>query len=143
MRFPVRFAKFLKTFLLEKTSRRLLPCGRIFREFSSAESLFKTITNANNAKNARFTKEVLQRSKTYKRKMNKYFLNLADIWSITDSKFLQGPEAATWRCSIKSVFKNCPKFTENLSAQSCTNEQSSFIKNDFITGFFLWILRNF
>ena len=41
MRFPVRFAKFLKTFLLKKTSRGLLPCGRIFREFSSAESLFR------------------------------------------------------------------------------------------------------
>ena len=117
--------------------------GVFLENFLLLKVCFKTITNANNAKNARFTKEVLQRSKTYKRKMNKYFLNLADIWSITDSKFLQGPEAATWRCSIKSVFKNCPKFTENLSAQSCRNEQSSFIKNDFITGFFLWILRNF
>ena len=52
---------------------------------------FKAITNA---KNRRITKEGLQRIKGYKGEMNKSFLKLANIWSITNSKALRGAEAA-------------------------------------------------
>ena len=67
---------------------------------------FQTITSL---KNPRITKEGLQRNKDHKRKMKKDLLKLAKIWNITKS--LQGAEAATRRFSIKSVFKNCAKFT--------------------------------
>ena len=41
--------------------------------------------------------------------MNEHLFKLANIWSIP--KPLKGAEAANQRCSIKSIFKNCTKFT--------------------------------
>ena len=72
-------------------------------------------------------KEGLQRNKDSKGKMNDDLLKSANIWSIT--KFLQSAEAASQRYSIKSVFKNFPKFT---GKSICQNEHCRWFPVDFM-----------
>ena len=72
MRFHVSFDKFLRMPLLKNTSRRLLLLAYILM----LKVCFKIVTSA---KNARITKEGLQRSKGNKGKMNKDLLKLPNI----------------------------------------------------------------
>ena len=72
MCFHVSFDKFLRMPLLKNTPRRLLLLGYILM----LKVCFKIVTSA---KNARITKEGLQRSKDNKGKVNKDLLKLANI----------------------------------------------------------------
>ena len=79
--------------------------------------------------------------------MNEDLLKLANIWSIIKS--LQGAETATRRCSIKSVFKNCAKFTGKSICRSLSFNKvagmsaATLLKGASVTGVVLWILYNF
>ena len=62
---------------------------------------------------------------------------------------IQGAEAATQRCSIKNIFKNCTKFTgksicRNLSFSKIAGMSTATeLIRDSVTGVFIWILCNF
>ena len=79
--------------------------------------------------------------------MNEDLLKLANIWSIIKS--LQGVETATRRCSIKSVFQNCTKFTGKSICRSLSFNKvvgmsaATLLKGASVTGVVLWILYNF
>ena len=100
----------------------------------------KTIASA---KNARITKKQGQQRKNERRFVKiSHYLKYYKV-------FIQGAEAATQRCSIKNIFKNCTKFTgksicPNLSFNKVAEmSTATLLKRDSVTVFFLWILCNF
>ena len=93
---------------------------------------------------------MLAKKVEHKGKKSEDLLKLANIWSITKPLLgVLGAEAPTQRCSLKSVFKSCAKFTgESICWSLLFNKvagmsTAALLKRDSVASVFLWIVRNF
>ena len=90
---------------------------------------------------------MLAKRMDYEGKKKKDLLKLANIWYT--AKPLLGAEVVTRRCSLKSVFKSCTKFTGKSICKSlffnkvAGMSNAALIKRHSVAGVFFWIFCSF